>query len=142
MDMENKKILLVEDDQFTRELYEEVLKDAGFAVDTAVDGVDGLSKMTLGGYDLILLDVMMPKMDGLDVLRSLMNNPPKVKNGPIVLLTNLTNDPVIDTAYGLNAKGHLVKSDITPGELVEHVKKYTQESEATNTESGPDFNAG
>ena len=132
MDMENKKILLVEDDQFTRELYEEVLKDAGFSVDTAVDGADGLSQMTLGGYNLILLDVMMPKMDGLDVLRSLMNNPPKVKNGPIVLLTNLTNDPVIDTAYGLNAKGHLVKSDITPGELVEHVKKYTQETETPN----------
>ena len=130
--MENKKILLVEDDQFTRELYEEVLKDAGFAVDTAVDGVDGLSKMTVGGYNLILLDVMMPKMDGLDVLRELMNNPPKVKNGPVVLLTNLTNDPVIDTAYGLNAKGHLVKSDITPGELVEHVKKYTQETETPN----------
>jgi len=124
--MNKKKILLVEDDQFTRELYEEVLKDAGFAVDSAVDGVDGLSKMTVGGYNLILLDVMMPKMDGLDVLRELMNNPPKVKNGPIVLLTNLTNDPVIDTAYGLNAKGHLVKSDITPGELVEKIKKYLQ----------------
>ena len=139
--MENKKILLVEDDQFTRELYEEVLKDAGFAVDSAVDGVDGLSKMTVGGYNLILLDVMMPKMDGLDVLRELMNNPPKVKNGPIVLLTNLTNDPVIDTAYGLNAKGHLVKSDITPGELVEHVKKYTSVVEE-NKEVGSDSNAG
>src|SRR3989344_5115083 len=101
--MEKKRILLVEDDQFTRELYEEVLKDAGFEVDTAVDGIDGLSKIKTGGYDLILLDVMMPKMDGLDVLRSLMNEPPKVKSGPIVLLTNLTNDPVIDTAYGLNA---------------------------------------
>ena len=135
--MENKKILLVEDDQFTRELYEEVLKDAGFAVDTAVDGVDGLSKMTVGGYNLILLDVMMPKMDGLDVLRELMNNPPKVKNGPIVLLTNLTNDPVIDTAYGLNAKGHLVKSDITPGELVEHVKKYTADSGSAGEQPDP-----
>src|SRR3970282_241109 len=130
--MEKKKILLVEDDQFARELYEEVLKDAGFEVNSAVDGLDGLAKIKIGGYDLILLDVMMPKMDGLDVLRSLMNNPPKVKNGPIVLLTNLTNDPVIDTAYGLNAKGHLVKSDITPGELVEHVKKYTQEVQTAN----------
>ena len=133
--MEKKKILLVEDDQFTRELYEEVLKDAGFEVNSAVDGLDGLAKIKIGGYDLILLDVMMPKMDGLDVLRSLINEPPAVKNGPIVLLTNLTNDPVIDTAYGLNAKGHLVKSDITPGELVDHVKKYTDESQLT--ESSP-----
>src|SRR3989344_4359795 len=130
--MEKKKILLVEDDQFTRELYEEVLKDAGFEVNSAVDGLDGLTKIKAGGWNLILLDVMMPKMDGLDVLRSLMNEPPQVKNGPIVLLTNLTNDPVIDTAYGLNAKGHLVKSDITPGELVEHVKKYTQETQTAN----------
>src|SRR3989338_3788632 len=130
--MEKKKILLVEDDQFARELYEEVLKDAGFEVNSAVDGLDGLAKIKIGGYDLILLDVMMPKMDGLDVLRSLINEPPAVKNGPIVLLTNLTNDPVIDTAYGLNAKGHLVKSDITPGELVEYVKKYTQETEMAN----------
>ena len=133
--MEKKKILLVEDDQFARELYEEVLKDAGFEVNSAVDGLDGLAKIKIGGYDLILLDVMMPKMDGLDVLRSLINEPPAVKNGPIVLLTNLTNDPVIDTAYGLNAKGHIVKSDITPGELVEHVKKYTDESQLT--ESSP-----
>src|SRR3990167_20107 len=130
--MEKKKILLVEDDQFARELYEEVLKDAGFEVNSEVDGLDGLAKIKIGGYDLILLDVMMPKMDGLDVLRSLINEPPAVKNGPIVLLTNLTNDPVIDTAYGLNAKGHLVKSDITPGELVEHVKKYTQGTQATS----------
>lgn len=135
--MEKKKILLVEDDQFTRELYEEVLRDAGFDVNSAVDGLDGLSKIKAGGYDLILLDVMMPKMDGLDVLRSLVNEPPKVQNGPVVLLTNLTNDPVIDTAYGLNAKGHLVKSDITPGELVEHVKKYTGAAQPTenNTDS-------
>ena len=131
--MEKKKILLVEDDQFTRELYEEVLKDAGFEVNSAVDGLDGLSKIKVGGYDLILLDVMMPKMDGLDVLRSLINEPPAVKNGPVILLTNLTNDPVIDTAYGLNAKGHLVKSDITPGELVEHVKKYTEPAPPSNT---------
>lgn len=134
--MEKKKILLVEDDQFTRELYEEVLKDAEFEVGTAVDGLDGLAKIRSGGYSLILLDVMMPKMDGLDVLRSLMNEPPKVQNGPIILLTNLTNDPVIDTAYGLNARGHLVKSDITPGELVEHVKKYTGVSESENEKLG------
>ena len=69
---------------------------------------------------------MMPKVDGLDVLRSLKNDPPKTSNGPIILLTNLTHDPVIFLATDLGAKGHLVKSDITPGELVEAVKKYIQ----------------
>lgn len=120
------KILLVEDDQFTRELYEEVLTSEGFEVITAVNGEEGLKQIEQGGFDLILLDVMMPKKDGLEVLRSLKDEPPKVGNGPIVLLTNLTNDPVFNSAYGLNVgvKDHVVKSDITPGDLVTKVKKY------------------
>jgi|SRR3989344_1219932 len=122
------KILLVEDDQFTRELYDEVLIGEGYDVTTAINGEEGLSKIEEGGYDLILLDVMMPKKDGLEVLRSLKDEPPKAKNGPIVLLTNLTNDPVFNSAYGLNVgvTDHLVKSDITPGDLVVKVKNYLE----------------
>lgn len=124
--MNPKKILLVEDDQFTRELYDEVLKNAGYDVTTAINGAEGLNHIRSGGYDLILLDVMMPKMDGLEVLRSLRDEPPKIKNGPIVLLTNLTNDPVFNSAYGLNVgvHDHLVKSDITPGDLLVKVNKF------------------
>lgn len=122
--MDKKRVLLVEDDTFTRELYEEVLKDSGFEVDTASDGEDGLSKLRIGGYSIVLLDVMMPKMDGLDVLRGLKNELPKTPNGPIILLTNLTHDPLINMAYGLGVKAHLVKSDITPGELLENIQKY------------------
>src|SRR3989344_5598513 len=128
--MNPKKILLVEGDQFTRELYEEVLKNAGFEVSTAVNGEEGLYHIREGDYDLILLDLIMPKMDGLEVLRSLKNEPPKTNNGPIVLLTNITNDPVFNSAYGLNVgvKDHLVKSDITPGDLLEKAKKYLDPS--------------
>ena len=124
--MEKKKILLVEDDEYTRDIYEEVLKNAGFDVICASDGEQGLNHIKLGGYDLILLDIMMPKMDGVYILRSIKNNPPVAKNGPIVLLTNLTNDPVFNSAYGLNVgvRDHLVKSDIDPGELVVKVKGY------------------
>lgn len=133
--MDQNRILLVEDDTFTREMYEEVLRDAGFEVESAVDGVDGLAKIKIGGYHLILLDVMMPKMDGLEVLRALKNNPPAAANGQIVLLTNLTHDPVINMAMDLGAKTHLVKSDINPGELVEKVKEFLgiQNQSATQT---------
>ncbi|OGD95218.1 hypothetical protein A3A48_02870 [Candidatus Curtissbacteria bacterium RIFCSPLOWO2_01_FULL_37_9] len=124
--MKKQRILLIEDDTYTRDAYEEILKDSGYEVDTAVDGQEGILKIHKGGYSLIFLDVMMPKVDGLDVLRSLKNDPPKTSNGPIILLTNLTHDPVIFLATDLGAKGHLVKSDITPGELVEAVKKYIQ----------------
>jgi len=124
--MDNVKILLVEDDKYTRELYEEVIRDEGYRLDTAVNGEEGLAKIMEGGYALICLDVMMPKMDGLDVLRALKDNPPKVKNGPIIILTNLTNDPILNKAYGLDAKDFVVKSDITPGELIEKIKGYIE----------------
>jgi len=128
--MDKKRILLVEDDQYTRELYEEVIKGEGYALDSATNGEEGLEKIKGGGYNLILLDVMMPKMSGLEVLRAVKNDPPKVQNGPIVILTNLTNDPILNQAYGLNARDFVVKSDITPGDLLEKIKGYLEESKA------------
>jgi len=128
--MDKKRILLVEDDQYTRELYQEVIKDEGYVLDTATNGEEGLEKLKAGGYNLILLDIMMPKMSGLEILRALKNEPPKVPNGPIVILTNLTNDPILNEAYGLNAKDFVVKSDVTPGELMEKIKGYLAESQS------------
>jgi len=128
--MDKKRILLVEDDQYTRELYEEVIKGEGYALDSATNGEEGLEKIKSGGYNLILLDVMMPKMSGLEVLRAVKNDPPKVNNGPIVILTNLTNDPILNQAYGLNARDFVVKSDITPGDLLEKIKGYLEESKS------------
>ena len=126
--MDKKRILLVEDDQYTRELYQEVIKDEGYFLDSVTNGEEGLEKIKKGGYNLILLDIMMPKMSGLEVLRSIKNEPPKIPNGPIVILTNLTNDPILNEAYGLNARDFVVKSDITPGELIEKIKGYLEES--------------
>lgn len=122
--MDKKRILLVEDDQYTRELYEEVIKGEGYMLDTAKNGEEGLEKIKIGGYNLILLDVMMPKMSGLEILRKLKNEAPKASNGPIVILTNLTNDPILNEAYGLNARDFVVKSDITPGDLINKIKGY------------------
>lgn len=128
--MDKKRILLVEDDQYTRELYQEVIKDEGYSLDTASNGEEGLEKIKRGGYNLILMDVMMPKMSGLEVLRAIKNDPPKIQNGPIVILTNLTNDPILNQAYGLNARDFVVKSDITPGDLIEKIKSYLGESKS------------
>ena len=66
-----QKILLVDDDQFIREIYEELLKKAGYEVDTAVDGKEGYEKILNGGYNLILLDVMLPFLDGIGILDEL-----------------------------------------------------------------------
>lgn len=119
-----KRILLIEDDQFTRELYEDVFKAAGYDIESAPDGEVGLTKAREGGYDLILLDVMMPKLDGLGVLKGLKQSPPEKQNGSIVLLTNLAHDPVVKEAMANGAKASLVKADFNTDELVERVKTF------------------
>ncbi|MBI2074523.1 MAG: response regulator [Candidatus Levybacteria bacterium] len=122
-----QRVLIVDDDQYLRELYEEVLKDAGYAVETAEDGVDGLTKLQQGGYDLTLLDVVMPRLDGLGVLTSLSQNPPATKNGPILLLTNLAHDSIVKEAIDKGATSYIIKTDITPDQLLEDVKKTLQQ---------------
>lgn len=121
--MEEKKILVVEDDQFLRELYADVLSAEGYKVEAAADGEQALEKMKVGGYDLVLLDIIMPKMDGLSTMKQLQNNPPQTPNKCVIFLTNLDKDEEIRTALQLG-NGYLIKSQITPGSLVEEVKVY------------------
>lgn len=115
------KLLVVDDDEYIRELYEEVLTDAGYKVDTAIDGDDGLSKITKGSYDLVLLDVMMPKRDGIEVLRSLKEAGTTAR---VLLLSNLAHDPVMKEGMSLGAVAYLIKADMTPDQLVAKVKSY------------------
>lgn len=120
----NKRILVIDDDLYMRELYEEVLKTAGYEVVTAIDGQDGINKLKIGGFHLVLLDMMMPKIDGMGVLNELAKNPPAVKNGNIILLSNLGHEHVIEEAMQKGAATHLIKADLTPEQLLEAVKKY------------------
>lgn len=117
------KILIVEDEAGTRQIYEDVLKKEGYEVDAAEDGEAGFNKIKAGGYSVILLDIMLPKKDGLTILTELKKSPPQAQNGPIILLTNLSHDPVIKQALELGAKEAITKSDINPGQLVEKIKK-------------------
>lgn len=123
-----KKVMVVDDDLYIRELYEEVLKDEGYTVDTASNGQEAYDKLKVGGYDIILLDIMMPKLDGLGVMDALKKTEPPVKNGPIILLTNLDHDPLIKDAISKGAAAFIIKADITPADLVVQVKKYLGET--------------
>ena len=118
-----QKILIVEDDQYIRELYEVVLSDAGYEVDTANDGQEGLVKLADSTCDLTLLDVMMPNLDGIGVLKELHAMYEKKLPCKIILLTNLAHDAVIDEALSLGASGYLTKSELNPDEFLEQVKK-------------------
>jgi len=120
----NEKILVVEDDQFLRELYDELLREEGYTVELAADGQEGLDKASAGGYNLVLLDIMLPKVDGLEVLRKLKVSPPKLPNGPTVLLTNLGQDSIIKEGFSLGASGYLIKSAMNPDQVLNEVKVF------------------
>jgi len=122
-----RKILLIEDNPYIKELYTEVLQNAGYLVEIAEDGISGVDKIKKGGYDLILLDMVMPKSGGLEVIKAASQNPPATKNGPIILLTNLTKDAMVQEALNKGASSYIVKSDITPGQLIDNVKKFLKE---------------
>jgi len=121
--MDPARILVVEDDLFLRELYADILSAEGYKVDSAEDGEVALGKMKVGGYDLVLLDIIMPKMDGLSVMKQMQNNPPQIPNKCVVFLTNLDKDEEIKTALQLG-NGYLIKSQVTPGNLVKEIKVY------------------
>ncbi len=127
-DNASKRILIVEDDQFLREFYQELLQAEGYNVDVAPDGEIGSQKVLLGGYSIVLLDIMLPKKDGLQVLRDLKVATPKQANGPIVVLTNLGQDEVIKQAFALGAAGFLIKSAMNPNEVLQEIKSYLQKS--------------
>ncbi len=130
--MENEgkkqKILIIEDDFFVRDLYDRELTRDGFKISTAEDGAEGLLKTVKEKPDLILLDIMLPKMSGLDVLKKVKEKE-EVKEIPVVLLTNLGQDNVIREGFSLGAVGYLIKAAYTPSQIIEEVKKFLEEAQ-------------
>lgn len=117
------RVLIAEDEQFIRDVYAEMLKNEGFLVEIAVDGKQALEKMQVGGYDLVLLDIMMPFIDGLGVLMKLQETPPTTPNKHILICTSLAADPAVKEALDHGAQDVVFKPDVTPDQLVEKVKK-------------------
>lgn len=118
-----KRILIIEDDQDIRELYSEVLRDADFDVAEAIDGETGKAKALGGDYDLLLLDIMLPKVDGLAILKAVKSTD-AVKDKPVVLLTNLGRESIIKEGFALGADGYLIKSEYDPGQVVNEVTRF------------------
>lgn len=121
MNTNPKKILLVEDEDFIRELYVRQLAKAGFAIKTAVDGQSGLETLKKETFDLLLLDIMLPGMNGLQLLREFKTHNP---NSPMItiLLTNLGQEAVIKEGFELGAQAYLIKASYTPDQVVNEVR--------------------
>ncbi|MCD4760281.1 response regulator [bacterium] len=116
------KILLIEDEEMLANMYEVKFKNEGFELEKALDGAEGLEKAKSIKPDFILLDIIMPKMDGFSVLKALKEDD-STKDIPVMLLTNLGQDEDIEKGKTMGAVGYLVKANITPSEVVEEVKK-------------------
>ncbi|MDD5749236.1 MAG: response regulator [Patescibacteria group bacterium] len=116
------KILLIEDEEMLANMYEVKFKNEGYDLEKALDGVQGLEKAKSFKPDFILLDIIMPKMDGFSVLKAIKEDP-DTKGIPVMLLTNLGQDEDIERGKQLGAIGYLVKANITPSEVVAEVKK-------------------
>lgn len=117
-----KNILLVDDDMYIRDLYTEVLKDDNYNVDNATDGVEALEMIKKKGYDLILLDIMLPKVDGIQVLTKLKADL-STKLIPVIILTNFGQESLVKEAVNLGSTDYLLKYNITPGELAAKIKE-------------------
>ncbi len=115
------RVLLVEDEVSVCELYEKVLRESGYQVDSAHDGEEAFGLAHAGGYDLILLDVMMPKIHGIEVLEKMIAEPALKKNGPVVMLTNLGDEEMVRKAMALGALSYMDKAHLDPQQLVEKV---------------------
>lgn len=122
-----KRVLVVEDDQFLRDLYVELLKGERLTVDEAIDGEEALAKMQTGGYDLVLLDIGLPKMDGLQVLQAITAQPPANPNKKIVILTNMGQESVVKGAQEHGVAGYLIKSALTPDQFLTEVGNYLKQ---------------
>ncbi|MFC2317362.1 MAG: response regulator transcription factor [Candidatus Saccharimonas sp.] len=115
------KIAIIEDDQVINQMYRMKFEAAGFDVATASDGEAGVAIVKKFHPDLILLDLQMPNMNGVEAL-SLIRALPSHKQTPVIVLTNLGEEEAPDGLRKLGVHSYIVKADFTPRQVVERVK--------------------
>lgn len=120
-----KKILLIEDDDLIRNLYQSELKAAGYSIDGYATGKEGLEALEKNRYNLVLLDILLPDINGLTILKTIKTND-ATKNIRVIMLTNLSQDEIIKSAFTLGAESYLMKLSLTPEEIVKEVKNALQ----------------
>ena len=117
-----KSILLVEDDPFLIEIYSTKLKGSGFEVEVASDGGQCLSKIKEKKFDLIILDIVLPQMDGWEILKQI-KEIKEMKDLPVIILSNLSQRAEVEKGLKMGAIKYLIKAHYTPSEVVEEIKK-------------------
>jgi CheY-like chemotaxis protein len=119
----NNRVLIIEDDPYVRRFYEKLFRLSKYKVKTAKGAEEGLAKAKATHPDLILLDIMMPKINGLEVLQKLKSDP-VTYDCKVVMLTVLEDKETVRKAASLGADGYIIKSSASPKELIKIVSKY------------------
>ena len=136
--MNGQKIVLIEDDEILSKVIYEELKAVGFSVLQAFDGEDGLKMIKSEKPDLVLLDIMLPKKNGFEVLKEIKGTP-EFKEIPFFLLTMLGSDDDIKKGLRLGADNYIVKSQHAVAEIIEKIKDFfSEESHPKSGKSGND----
>ena len=130
------RVLLVEDEDFIRDLYKRQFEKAGFIIESFGNGKDGLAAAIKNKYDLLLLDIMLPDMNGIEILRQVKQNP-ATKAIPVVMLTNLGQDEIIKEGFQLGAEGYLIKASFTPDQIVQEATNILTQQQTKNLVSTP-----
>jgi len=116
-----KKILLVEDDPFLIDIYATKLKESNYSVEVASEGEEALRKVKENNFDLVLLDIVLPKLDGWDILRQIKAES-KIKNLKVIIISNLGQKEEVAKGIKLGAEKYLIKAHFTPSEVVAEIK--------------------
>jgi DNA-binding response OmpR family regulator len=131
--MRNARILLIEDDKFLRRACEAGLAKRGLTVLTAVDGEEGIRKAREENPNLIFLDMLMPKLSGMDTLKELKKDE-TTRNIPVVILSNSSVDADVKKTRALGAIGYLVKASLSLQELGDRTLSFLEETGQTATQ--------
>lgn len=118
-----KHILVVEDDTFLLKVYLDRLKDEGYDVSVATNGEEGISMAEAKKPNIILLDMILPRMSGFDFLKE-MKNHKSIKNTPVLVMSNLGQDDDIANAKELGAAGYFVKADTPFATILEQIEEH------------------
>ena len=115
------KILIIEDDKFLRELISQKLEREGYDICEAIDGEEGIKEVKKENPDLVLLDLILPGIDGFEVLAQMKKEPALAKI-PVIILSNLGQKEDIEKGINLGANDYLIKAHFTPNEIIEKIQ--------------------
>jgi DNA-binding response OmpR family regulator len=121
-----KNILLVEDDSFLIDIYTTKMKESGFSVEVASEGEEAVRKAKEQQFDLVLLDIVLPKVDGWDILRQIKAES-KLKDLKVIIISNLSQKEEVEKGMNLGADKYLIKAHYTPSEVVKEIKEVLGE---------------